>query len=67
MTIEVDGKTFDEKKLSKEARIALENVNQLNKSRDTLVLNLERNRILLSHYTNLVKKDVLKEKKEDKK
>jgi hypothetical protein len=67
MTIEVDGKTFDEKKLSKEARIALENVNQLNKARDTLVLNLERNRILLSHYTNMVKKDVLKEKKEDKK
>mgnify|MGYP003128332686 FL=1 len=67
MTIEVDGKIFDEKKLSKEARIALENVNQLNKARDTLVLNLERNRILLSHYTNMVKKDVLKEKKEDKK
>tara|TARA_R100001224_G_scaffold113101_1_gene97356 strand:+ start:1827 stop:2030 length:204 start_codon:yes stop_codon:yes gene_type:complete len=67
MTIEVDGKIFDEKNLSKEARIALENVNQLNKARDTLVLNLERNRILLSHYTNMVKKDVLKEKKEDKK
>lgn len=67
MALQIDDKIIDEKNLSKEARIALENVNQLNKSRDTLVLNLERNRILLSHYTNLVKKDVLKEKKEDKK
>ena len=67
MAIQIDDKVIDEKNLSKEARIALENVNQLNKARDTLVLNLERNRILLSHYTNMVKKDVLKEKKEDKK
>ena len=67
MALQIDDKIIDEKNLSKEAKIALENINQLNKSRDTLVLNLERNRILLSHYTNLVKKDVLKEKKEDKK
>ena len=67
MALQIDDKIIDERNLSKEAKIALENINQLNKSRDTLVLNLERNRILLSHYTNLVKKDVLKEKKEDKK
>tara|TARA_R100000781_G_scaffold46154_1_gene31213 strand:- start:53 stop:256 length:204 start_codon:yes stop_codon:yes gene_type:complete len=67
MAIQIDDKVIDEKNLSKEARIALENVKQLNEARDGLILNLERNRILLSHYTNLVKKDVLKEKKEDKK
>ena len=64
MTIEVDGKTFDEKKLSKEARIALENVKQLNEARDGLILNLERNRILLNHYSQIVKDKV---KMEDKK
>ena len=64
MTIEVDGKTFDEKNLSKEARIALENVNQLNNARDSLILNLERNRILLNHYSQIVKDKV---KMEDKK
>ena len=67
MAIQIDNKIIDEKKLSKEAIVALENVKQLNEARDGLILNLERNRILLSHYTNLVKKDVLKEKKEDKK
>ena len=64
MALQIDDKVIDEKNLSKEARIALENVNQLNKARDTLVLNLERNRILLNHYSQIVKDKV---KMEDKK
>ena len=64
MAIQIDDKVIDEKNLSKEARIALENVKQLNEARDGLILNLERNRILLNHYSQIVKDKV---KMEDKK
>jgi len=64
MAIQIDNKIIDEKKLSKEAIVALENVKQLNEARDGLILNLERNRILLNHYSQIVKDKV---KMEDKK
>ena len=64
MALQIDDKIIDEKNLSKEAKIALENINQLNNARDSLILNLERNRILLNHYSKIVKDKV---KMEDKK
>ncbi len=62
MAIQIDDKIIDEKDLSKEAKIALENLNQLNQQRDSLLLSLERNKILADHYTN-----ILRRRTEDKK
>ncbi len=64
MALQIDDKIIDEKNLSKEAKIAIENINQLNNARDSLILNLERNRILINHYSQIVKDKV---KMEDKK
>lgn len=62
MTVELDGKVIDESKLDKETTVAIENMNQLNQQRDALMVNLERNSILLAHYSNIVKNKTLKDK-----
>ena len=56
MAIQIDDKVVDEKKSSKEINVAIENIKQLNQQRDSLILNLERNKILTDHYTSIIRR-----------
>jgi len=56
MALQIDDKVIDEKTSSKEINIAIENLKQLNQQRDSLLLNLERNKILADHYTNIIRR-----------
>tara|TARA_B100001093_G_scaffold250442_1_gene239930 strand:- start:50 stop:223 length:174 start_codon:yes stop_codon:yes gene_type:complete len=55
MSLQIDNEIVDEKKISREVTVAIENIKQLEEQRNVLMLNLERNRILLEHYTKIVK------------
>ena len=54
----LDGKEFDENKLEGKAKIAFYNVKQLIEKRNELGSELERNQILLEHYSKIVKDNV---------
>lgn len=54
----LDGKEFDENKLEGKAKIAFNNVKQLIEKRNELGSELERNQILLEHYSKIVKDNV---------
>ena len=54
----LDGKEFDENKLEGKAKIACNNVKQLIEKRNELGSELERNQILLEHYSKIVKDNV---------
>jgi len=56
MAIQIDDKVVDEKTSSKEINVAIENLKQLNQQRDSLLLNLERNKILADHYTSIIRR-----------
>jgi len=56
MALQIDDKVIDEKTSSKEINVAIENLKQLNQQRDSLLLNLERNKILADHYTNIIRR-----------
>jgi|TARA_R100001460_G_scaffold44402_1_gene81169 hypothetical protein len=56
MAIQIDDKVVDEKTSSKEINVAIENIKQLNQQRDSLILNLERNKILTDHYTSIIRR-----------
>ena len=56
MALQIDDKVVDEKKSSKEINVAIENIKQLNQQRDSLILNLERNKILTDHYTSIIRR-----------
>ena len=56
MALQIDDKVIDEKKSSKEINVAIENIKQLNQQRDSLILNLERNKILTDHYTSIIRR-----------
>ena len=55
MSLQIDNEIVDEKKVSIEVTAAIENIKQLEEQRDVMMVNLERNRILLEHYTKIVK------------
>ena len=55
MSLQIDNEIVDEKKISREVTVAIENIKQLEEQRDVMMVNLERNRILLEHYTKIVK------------
>ena len=54
----LDGKEFYENKLEGKAKIAFNNVKQLIEKRNELGSELERNQILLEHYSKIVKDNV---------
>jgi|TARA_E500000081_G_C5839961_1_gene221622 hypothetical protein len=55
MGLQIDNEIVDEKKISREVTVAIENIKQLEEQRDVMMVNLERNRILLEHYKKIVK------------
>tara|TARA_B100001564_G_C20605823_1_gene655108 strand:+ start:1167 stop:1340 length:174 start_codon:yes stop_codon:yes gene_type:complete len=55
MSLQIDNEVVDEKKVSIEVTAAIENIKQLEEQRNVMMVNLERNRILLEHYTKIVK------------
>ena len=55
MSLQIDNEIVDEKKVSREVTVAIENIKQLEEQRNVMMVNLERNRILLEHYTKIVK------------
>ena len=54
----LDGKEFDENKLEGKAKIAFNNVKQLTEKRNELGSELERNKILMEHYSKIVKDSI---------
>ena len=54
----IDKKQYDEKKLDGKAKIAFANFQLLMKDKDTLLLQLERNKILSEHYSEVLKKNL---------
>ena len=54
----LDGKEFDENKLEGKAKIAFNNVKQLIEKRNELGSELERNQILMEHYSKIVKDSI---------
>jgi len=54
----LDGKEFDENKLEGKAKIAFNNIKQLTEKRNELGIQLERNQILMEHYTKIVKDSI---------
>ena len=54
----LDGKEFDENKLEGKAKIAFNNVKQLTEKRNELGSELERNQILMEHYSKIVKDSI---------
>ena len=57
----IENKEYDETKLEDKGKRALANIQLLAKERDTLLLQLERNKILTEHYTSIVKANLPKE------
>ena len=57
----IEDKEYDETKLEDKGKRALANIQLLAKERDTLLLQLERNKILTEHYTSIVKTNLPKE------
>ena len=54
MTFTINNKEYDEGKLEGKAKIAFENLKVLQKERDDFLLRIERNRILVGHYSKIV-------------
>ena len=54
----LDGKEFDDNKLEGKAKIAFNNVKQLPEKRNELGSELERNQILMEHYSKIVKDNI---------
>ena len=61
----LDKKEYDETKLDDKGKRALANIQLLTKERDTLLLQLERNKILVTYYSKIVEEGL--PKPEDKK
>ena len=57
----IEDKEYDETKLEDKGKRALANIQLLAKERDTLLLQLERNKVLTEHYTSIVKENLPKE------
>ena len=54
MTFTINSKEYDEGKLEGKAKIAFENLKVLQKERDDFLLRIERNRILVGHYSKII-------------
>ena len=57
----IENKEYDENKLEDKGKRALANIQLLTKEKDTLLLQLERNKVLTEHYTSIVKENLPKE------
>ena len=54
----IDKKEYDEKKLEGKAKIAFNNVNVLLNEKNNLIHQLEKNKILSGHYSEVLKKNL---------
>ena len=54
----IDKKEYDEKKLEGKAKIAFNNFRILTEDKDRLLMQLERNKILSDHYSEVLKKNL---------
>ena len=54
MTFTINNKEYSEEKLEGKAKIAFENLKVLQKERDDHILRIERNRILVGHYSKII-------------
>ena len=54
MTFTINNKEYDEGKLEGKAKIAFANLQLLQKERDDYILRIERNRILVGHYSKII-------------
>ena len=57
----IEDKEYDENKLEDKSKRALANIQLLAKERDTLLLQLERNKVLTGHYASILKENLPKE------
>tara|TARA_R100000306_G_C4261128_1_gene85359 strand:+ start:320 stop:514 length:195 start_codon:yes stop_codon:yes gene_type:complete len=54
----IDKKEYDERKLGGKAKIAFNNFRILTEDKDRLLMQLERNKILSDHYSEVLKKNL---------
>ena len=54
MTFTINNKEYSEEKLEGKAKIAFANLELLQKERDDFLLRIERNRILVGHYSKII-------------
>ena len=54
MTFKINNKEYDETKLEGKAKVAFANLELLQKERDDHILRIERNRILVGHYSKII-------------
>ena len=54
MTFTINSKEYDEGKLEGKAKVAFANLELLQKERDDFLLRIERNRILVGHYSKII-------------
>ena len=54
MTFKINNKEYDETKLEGKAKVAFANLELLQKERDEFLFRIERNRILVGHYTKVI-------------
>tara|TARA_Y100000310_G_scaffold12402_1_gene12782 strand:- start:525 stop:716 length:192 start_codon:yes stop_codon:yes gene_type:complete len=59
----INEKEYDETKLEGKAKVAFENLKLLQRERDDFLLKIERNRILVSHYSKIIEDNLPKEDK----
>ena len=65
--ITVNDKNYDETKLSDDGKVALQNIQVLNKDQNQLKIKFLHNEVLLKHYMGILTKNLPEEEKEEAK
>jgi len=65
--ITIDDKQYDETKLSDDGKAALNNIQGISQKQNNLRVEFSHNEILLKHYMNILKLNLPKEVKKNKK
>ena len=65
--ITVNDKKYDETKLSDNGKVALQNIQVLNKDQNQLKIKFQHNEVLLKHYMDILTKNLPEEIKEEAK
>ena len=65
--ITIDDKKYDETKLSDEGKVALNNIQVINKNQNEIRIDYSNNEILLKHYLDILKTNLPEEIKEEAK
>ena len=63
--ITIDDKKYDETKLSDEGKVALNNIQVINRDQNQLKVKFSHNDILLKHYLDILKQHLPEEMKEE--